>query len=820
MKTLKYLFIATLAIFAFNACEDVPEPYEIPTINDAGGGSNVSTPEGEGTLESPYNPAGANAYISALEADKNSDKAIYVKGIICSIKEKPNSQYGNATFYISADGKTTSEQFYVFRCYNLENKKFTDNDVLNVGDEVIIYGKVVNYRGNTPETVQNEAYIYSHSATTDEPEETVEMTVAEAIDNFIEGKEAIVKGYIVGWVEGTKYEEGVRFNNEIPNTPDTKEQTDILLADSPDETDVTKCIPVQLPSGDIRNKVNLQDNPDNYKKFVTLTGILQTYFKKPGLKSVTKALFEGEEDNEGDDNTQEPTGKIYLKETFAESLGTFKTEQLVNDYAWKHEVYNSKAYAKVSGFANGESQDAESWLISPAINLTGETAARITFDYVINKGDASLASKNHQLMITDNYTGDFITTEWTAIDFGATNDNTWTFRSASAAIPAQFIGKSAVVIAFKYTSTKSASSTWEVNNVVVSGDAADQGGNTGGDNTGDGEDTPDTPTGESLLANDSFENWNGTTPLNWAGSSIGHNASISQSSDAHTGSYAVLVQGATANKRLASQSYKLTKGTYTISAYIKNGDKGAGQHRIGYGIITDGKIENSNYKYITDPTPAAEEWTEVKGEFTLDSATEVTILVMNSKVGNGAPILVDDVTLTTNDGGIAEGSDDNEGSGDENEGDEGTEGTTFTYTATTTVEPGKYIIVAGNNLLLPLDETQNYGYMKVTSVTPSNGTITTGDSNVFTLEATTGGYTIKDAYGRYVYMTGNYNSFNVSTTMPSADEATWTITFNAQGNAIIKNKYSEKTLQFDSQYNSYGAYPDERGTYPVLYKMN
>lgn len=44
--------------------------------------------------------------------------------------------------------------------------------------------------------------------------------------------------------------------------------------------------------------------------------------------------------------------------------------------------------------------------------------------------------------------------------------------------------------------------------------------------------------------------------------------------------------------------------------------------------------------------------------------------------------------------------------------------------------------------------------------------------------------------------------------MPSADEATWTITFNAEGNAIIKNKYSEKTLQYDSQYNSYGAYPD------------
>ena len=317
MKTLKYLFIAALAIFSFNACEDVPVPYEIPTINGSGGtggGSNVSIPEGDGTLESPYNPAGANAYISTLGADKNSDKAIYVKGIICSIKEAPNSQYGNATFYISADGKTTSEQFYVYRCYNLENKKFTDNDVLNVGDEVIIYGKVVNYRGNTPETVQSEAYIYSHSATTEEPEETVEMTVAEAIEAYSgTPTPAAVKGYIVGWVEGQNYESGARFNN---NVTEDNGYTDILLADNPDETDATKCIPVQLPSGNVRSKVNIKDNPGNYKKLVTLTGSIEKYFGVPGLKSVTKALFEGESEETpgegGDDNTgtDAPEGSI------------------------------------------------------------------------------------------------------------------------------------------------------------------------------------------------------------------------------------------------------------------------------------------------------------------------------------------------------------------------------------------------------------------------------------------------------------------------------------------------------------------------------
>lgn len=137
--------------------------------NDGGiaeGGDTPDTPspseaKGDGTLANPYNPTAANAYISTLPADTNSDKDIYVKGKISSIKEAPNAQYGNATFYISEDGKSTSEQFYAFRVYNLGNKKFTGSETLNVGDEVIICGKVVNYKGNTPETASNLAYIYS-----------------------------------------------------------------------------------------------------------------------------------------------------------------------------------------------------------------------------------------------------------------------------------------------------------------------------------------------------------------------------------------------------------------------------------------------------------------------------------------------------------------------------------------------------------------------------------------------------------------------------------------------------------------------------------
>lgn len=170
--------------------------------------------------------------------------------------------------------------------------------------------------------------------------------------------------------------------------------------------------------------------------------------------------------NEGDnDEPETPANGEYLNETFATSLGSFKTQEVVGSFPW---VFAENYGAKASGFANGASQDAESWLISPAMNLTGETAANIAFDYVINKGDASAAAKNHKLLVTDNYTGDVTTTEWTEVSYGAVNNNNWTFHNTgNISLPGSVMGKSRVVVAFKYMSTTANSSTWEVKNVVV-----------------------------------------------------------------------------------------------------------------------------------------------------------------------------------------------------------------------------------------------------------------------------------------------------------------------------------------------------------------
>ena len=93
-----------------------------------------------------------------------------MKGKICKIANSgtftEGGTYGNASFFISEDG-TGDGEFYVFRTLYLGNKKFEEGQTdIKVGDEVIICGKLMNYKGNTPETEANSSYLYSLNGVT------------------------------------------------------------------------------------------------------------------------------------------------------------------------------------------------------------------------------------------------------------------------------------------------------------------------------------------------------------------------------------------------------------------------------------------------------------------------------------------------------------------------------------------------------------------------------------------------------------------------------------------------------------------------------
>ena len=262
-----------------------------------GEGGGGEQPDAPGTAEKPLTVAEALAYIDAnLEADKQSPVG-YVKGIIVSVTEISTS-YGNATYIISDDG-TDATTLQVYRGLGLGGEKFTSEDALKAGDFVVVSGKLVNYKGNTKQFAQGSKIMQLNDkkaeggdtpsgegegkGTADSP---YNVTAAIAAGS---GTGVYVKAYIVGNVTGQALAEGAHFDA----TGDT--QTNILIAASADETDINKCMPVQLPAGDIRTGLNLKDNPGNYKKEVTLYGNIEKYFGVTGIKTVTFAILNGKE---------------------------------------------------------------------------------------------------------------------------------------------------------------------------------------------------------------------------------------------------------------------------------------------------------------------------------------------------------------------------------------------------------------------------------------------------------------------------------------------------------------------------------------------
>ena len=189
MKNLFNMLMAVaIAACTFTACEDVPEPYTNPydqaSNNNGGEQKVVIEPAGTGTEADPFNVAAALAKCAEV-GETGTAENVYAVGIVTAIKEI-SAQYGNATFTISDDA-AGSNALTVYHAKGPDNQKITNENLIKVGDKVVICGKLVNFKGNTPEFTQG-CYIVSISSGSDTPTPSTDggtlekpFTVAQAL---------------------------------------------------------------------------------------------------------------------------------------------------------------------------------------------------------------------------------------------------------------------------------------------------------------------------------------------------------------------------------------------------------------------------------------------------------------------------------------------------------------------------------------------------------------------------------------------------------------------------------------------------------------
>lgn len=144
------------------------------------------------------------------------------------------------------------------------------------------------------------------------------------------------------------------------------------------------------------------------------------------------------------------------------------------------------------------------------------------------------------------------------------------------------------------------------------------------------------------------------------------------------------------------------------------------------------------------------------------------------------------------------------------------------YKVTNLAGEGSYLIVADVEGALkaatPLSKA--YGYLTSTDVAAVDGFIAADEAVnacAYKMAATPAGYSIYGSDGRYVYMSGTYNSFNFKDVY-NTDGYDWTITANGDGTFNITNVAKSKYVQYSTNYSNFGSYSKTEGLLPTLYK--
>lgn len=348
------LFLAMAAI-TFSSCEDVPAPYNMPTENE----SQKVQPSGTGTAADPFNVAGVVKYI---DEGGSAETEVYVKGKVVSVVQGSfDANYGSLKYYISEDG-TPTNQFYVYNGYAGPNRtKFSGEDALKQGDEVVICGKVDSYNGTKEFLVNN--YIVSlngvggtttpDTPTTGKGSESDPYTVAEAIA-------AIKAGAPTSEVYVTGIVSDVYFYN------DQYKSLSYYISDDGKSKDMQVYSGKGLNGADFTSKEDLKVGQK-----VTIKGIIKSFTNKNGTeimevdKNSTITKIEGE--GTGGEVTPKPdtpdtgNGKI----TFADDHRTLTLE-------------NSNATAGESVSFDFTAQNYENQTDMTTIKLSDGTT--ITFD--------------------------------------------------------------------------------------------------------------------------------------------------------------------------------------------------------------------------------------------------------------------------------------------------------------------------------------------------------------------------------------------------------------------------------------------------------
>lgn len=337
---------------------------------------------------------------------------------------------------------------------------------------------------------------------------------------------------------------------------------------------------------------------NNGKPVVTVgAATIEDWTEKPG--GDINVDFDGE----GQPQPGEET--VVLNESFATGQGSFTIDdkQLPGGVTQIWEYTSQYNCMKASAFTDAANA-SESWLVSPAVDLSQATTATLTFEHTHKF--AGTPSEELTLWVTETSVENW---EQVTIDKYGTN-NDYTFVTSTIDLSAY--AEKTIKFAFKYVSTTNNAATWEIKNVkvVVNGE---------GGGTVEPDPEPEPEEGTNLLTNPGFEDWSSTLPTAWDNTTYNTGEIVKETSIKHGGNNS-LRQTSSSSTNKIQQEVNVTPGKkYRLSYwYLDNDNKARTRCWFSYNNGSP-SAEMQPTDYSTDNP----EWQQVVVEITVPEGATI-----------------------------------------------------------------------------------------------------------------------------------------------------------------------------------------------------
>ena len=475
MKDLSKILWAIIIFFScFIACDNVDdkendnqkpnEETHTGTENDPYLVADIIAKKPQSTIEAVESDVWVEGYIVGYRNDQESPAKDYFG--------KQDSYLSNNNVYLAdnADetnyGKCICVQIVAAFRQEVGLKAVPTNlgKKLSVKGNIMIYHSIPGVKGMSTYRIDGSGPEEPSTPDSGNGTESNPYTVNDIISKDPQSTTEAVESGV--WAEG--YIVGYRNDQETPSKNYFGKQdsymsnNNVILASKSDETDINNCICIQVVST-FREKIGLMSVPENLGKKLAVKGNIMKYYSMPGIKGMTDYKIDGV-----GPTPEPPIEGAILEAKFDTDLCGFTAISVIGDQVWN--VNTTYKYVVISGYANKKSNQNEDWLISPAFSLKNVTSANITFTHIINKGDLNNLKTNHTLWISSDYKeGQPSTTTWEQIPITTYPvGNNWNkTESGDIPIPATYIGKDNIRIAFKYICSNSESASWEIMDLVI-----------------------------------------------------------------------------------------------------------------------------------------------------------------------------------------------------------------------------------------------------------------------------------------------------------------------------------------------------------------